>query len=65
MLERRFDPAEVRRLHLYLHPVVVGGGTPVLTDGVRLDLGLRSERRFGGGAVHLAYAVRREAGPPR
>ena len=42
---------------------VVGGGTPALPDGVRLDLRLRSERRFAGGAVHLAYDVRREAGP--
>ena len=91
-LERRFDPAEVRRLvdaadrdvsvggptlaahalragivdqlNLYLHPVVVGGGTPALPDGVRLDLRLRSERRFGAGAVHLGYDVRREARQP-
>ena len=54
----------VDRLHLYLHPVVVGRGTPALPDGVRLDLRLHSERRFGGGAVHLGYDVRREAGPP-
>lgn len=54
----------VDQLHLYLHPVVVGGGTPALPDGVRLDLRLRSERRFAGGAVHLDYDVRREAGSP-
>ena len=57
----------VDQLHLYLHPVVVGGGTPALPEGVRLDLRLRSERRFGSGAVHLAYDVRRAgraAGPP-
>jgi dihydrofolate reductase len=54
----------VDRLHLYLHPVLVGGGTSALPDGVRLDLRLRSERRFGSGAVHLGYDVRREAGPP-
>ena len=53
----------VDRLNLYLHPVVVGGGTPALPDGVHLELRLRSERRFAGGAVHLAYDVRREAGP--
>jgi dihydrofolate reductase len=57
----------VDRLHLYLHPVLVGAGTPALPEGVRLDLRLRSERRFGSGAVHLAYDVRRApgaAGPP-
>jgi dihydrofolate reductase len=54
----------VDQLNLYLHPVVVGGGTPALPDGVRLDLELRSERRFGAGAVHLGYDVRREARPP-
>jgi dihydrofolate reductase len=54
----------VDALHLYLHPVVVGGGTPALPDGVRLDLRLTAERRFGSGAVHLGYDVRRDGGPP-
>ena len=57
----------VDALHLYLHPVVVGGGTPALPDGVRLDLRLTAERRFGSGAVHLGYDVRRGeagSGPP-
>jgi dihydrofolate reductase len=39
-------------------PVVVGGGTPFLPDGVRLDLELADERRFASGAVHLQYRVR-------
>ncbi|GAA4930045.1 dihydrofolate reductase [Actinomycetospora succinea] len=40
-------------------PVVVGGGTRFLPDGVRLDLELVGERRFARGAVHLRYRVRR------
>ena len=39
-------------------PVVVGGGTRFLPDGVRLDLELVEERRFDSGAVHLRYRTR-------
>ncbi|MEJ2864245.1 dihydrofolate reductase family protein [Actinomycetospora flava] len=39
-------------------PVVVGGGTRFLPEGVRLDLELVGERRFASGAVHLRYRVR-------
>jgi dihydrofolate reductase len=48
----------VDEVHLFLSPVVVGGGTRVLPDGLRLDLALVDERRFGNGVVHLAYRVR-------
>jgi riboflavin biosynthesis pyrimidine reductase len=47
----------VDETHLFLSPVVVGGGTRALPDGVRLDLELLDERRFGNGVVHLAYRV--------
>ena len=39
-------------------PVVVGGGTRFLPDGVRLGLELVEERRFDSGAVHLRYRTR-------
>ncbi len=42
-------------LHLFLHPVVVGGGTRALPDGVRLDLELVDEHRFASGVVHLHH----------
>jgi dihydrofolate reductase len=45
----------VDELHQVLHPVIVGGGTHWLPDGLRLDLELVEERRFAGGAVHLHY----------
>jgi dihydrofolate reductase len=48
----------VDELQLFLSPVVVGGGKPALPDGVRLDLDLRAERRFGSGVVHLHYTLR-------
>jgi dihydrofolate reductase len=44
--------------HLFLSPVVVGGGTRALPGGVRLDLELVDERGFGNGVVHLAYRTR-------
>jgi dihydrofolate reductase len=47
----------VDELHQFLHPVVVGGGTPYLPVGVRLDLELLDERRFESGVVHLHHRV--------
>jgi dihydrofolate reductase len=44
-------------LHLFLAPVVVGGGTRALPDDVRLDLELVDEHRFAGGTVHMHHRV--------
>ncbi len=52
-----FRAGLVDELHLYLTPVVVGGGTPALPAGVLINLELLDERRFAGGVVHLAYRV--------
>jgi dihydrofolate reductase len=41
--------------HLFVAPVVVGGGKQFLPDNVRLVLELLDERRFGNGMVHLRY----------
>jgi dihydrofolate reductase len=43
----------VDELHLFVAPVVVGGGTRSLPDGIRRDLELAEERRFGNGVVYL------------
>jgi len=52
-----FAAGLVDQVHLLLSPVSVGGGTPALPRGARVDLELVDERRFGNGAVHLAYRV--------
>ena len=41
--------------HLFVAPIVVGGGRRALPDGVRLELELLAERRFDRGMVHLRY----------
>jgi dihydrofolate reductase len=48
----------VDECHLFVTPVVVGGGTPALPDHVRVQLDLLDERRFGNGVVHLHYRTR-------
>jgi len=42
----------------FVSPVVVGGGTRFLPDGVRVDLELLDEHRFGNGVVYLRYRTR-------
>ena len=45
----------VDEIHLFLAPVVVGGGTQALPDDVRVELELLAERRFASGMIHLHY----------
>ena len=52
-----FRAGIVDEVHLFVSPVVVGGGTRALPDDVRLDLELVHEQRFAGGAVQLGYRV--------
>lgn len=47
----------VDECHLFLCPIVVGGGKRALPDGIRTQLELLAERRFPNGAVHLHYRV--------
>ena len=47
----------VDECHLFLNPVIVGGGTAALPDGLRLDLELLDEDRFANGVVHLHYRL--------
>ena len=48
----------VDEYHLFVAPIVVGGGKQFLPDHVRLKLELLDERRFGNGVVHLHYRTR-------
>jgi dihydrofolate reductase len=45
----------VDELQLFITPIVVGGGTQALPDGLRLELELLEERRFDSGVVYLHY----------
>jgi dihydrofolate reductase len=48
----------VDEFHLFLTPIVVGGGTRSLPDDVRVRLELLDERRFDNGVVHLHHRTR-------
>jgi dihydrofolate reductase len=48
----------VDECHLFVCPLVVGGGKRALPDDVRAPLELLTERRFRGGVVHLHYRLR-------
>ncbi len=47
----------VDEVHLFLNPVIVGGGKQALPSNVLTRLELLDERRFGNGVVHLHYRV--------
>jgi dihydrofolate reductase len=49
----------VDELQLFAAPVIVGGGTRVLPDDVRVGLELLGEHRFASGFVYLHYGVTR------
>ena len=53
-----FEAGLIDEIHLFLAPVVVGGGKPSLPDKVRLELELLDERRFANGVVHLHHRTR-------
>jgi dihydrofolate reductase len=47
----------VDECHLFLTPIVVGGGKRALPDNVHAQLELMAERHFRSGVVHLHYRV--------
>ena len=48
----------VDECHLFLNPVIVGGGKPAFRASLRRNLELLETRRFGTGVVHLRYRIR-------
>jgi len=44
--------------HLFLVPILVGGGKQALPNNVSLELELLEERRFGNGMVYLRYRIK-------
>jgi dihydrofolate reductase len=55
LAQHAFRAGLVDEIHLFLFPVVVGGGKPGLPPGVRMELDLLDERRFDNGVVHMRY----------
>ena len=55
---RAFEAGLVDECHLFVAPIVVGGGKRSLPDGVRVKLELLDEHRFGNGMVYLHYRTR-------
>jgi dihydrofolate reductase len=53
-----FRSGLIDECHLFLLPIIVGGGKQCLPDNVRLELELLEERRFGSGVVFLRYQTR-------
>jgi dihydrofolate reductase len=51
----------VDEYHLFLTPIIVGGGKALLPGNVRVELELIDERRFGSGVVFLRYRTRSAA----
>jgi dihydrofolate reductase len=45
----------VDEIHLFLHPIIVGGGMRSLPDDALVQLELMDERRFTSGVVHMHY----------
>jgi dihydrofolate reductase len=54
-----FAAGLVDDVHLFLNPVIVGGGTRALPDGASVQLELVDEHRFANGVVHLHHRVLR------
>jgi len=52
-----FRAGLIDEVRLFVNPVIVGGGTRFLPDGVRLDLQTVDERRFDSGVIYLCYQV--------
>ena len=53
-----FRAGLIDECHLFLIPILVGGGKSALPDNVRLELELLEEHRFSNGTVFLRYRVR-------
>ena len=53
-----FGAGLVDECHLFVAPIVVGGGKPALPEGVRVKLELLDERSFGNGMAYLHYGTR-------
>ena len=58
LAQHAFRAGLVDEVHLWVFPVIVGGGKPGLPRDVKVDLELLDERRFGSGVVHMHFGTR-------
>lgn len=56
-----FKAGLVDEVHLFIRPVILGGGKPALPSDLRMDLELLDERRVGDGITYLRHRVRPSA----
>jgi dihydrofolate reductase len=54
----------VDECHLFVNPVVVGGGKPAFPAAFRRNLELLQTRRFSTGVIHVHYRIRGTASTP-
>jgi dihydrofolate reductase len=47
----------VDEVHLFVNPIVIGGGKPAFTAGLRRKLELLDTRRFDTGVIHVHYRI--------
>ena len=47
----------VEECHLFIRPILVGGGKPALPSDTRADLELLDDRRLSNGVVYLRYRI--------
>jgi len=52
---RAIEAGLVDEYHFFVSPVIVGGGKSAFPAGLRIDLQLVDDRRFGNGVVQLQY----------
>ena len=58
LASQAFGAGLVDECHLFLAPIVIGGGKRALPEGVRVVLELLDERRFGNGMVYIHYRTK-------
>jgi dihydrofolate reductase len=58
LAEHAFHAGLIDEIHLFLFPVVVGGGKPGIPRSVRMDLQLLDERRFRNGVGYTRHRPR-------
>ncbi|WP_207343369.1 dihydrofolate reductase family protein [Arthrobacter sp. E3] len=53
-----FKAGLVDQIHLFISPILIGGGKPALPDAAATRLELLDQHGFGNGIVHLHYRVK-------